>query len=650
VAASGFAPDMTQRRRAALALGLALGLATAAVAQSPAPDVPAGDARITGRVLLAGEKSPVPGVEVALYALTREGIPGLRRSESDASGEFVFENLASDPAIGWLVGARFRGVPFPGGRVSFEPGQSELRVEISVDEPTQDASAVRIAEQQLRGVRELEGLRVVETHTLTNTGASTYYAAPEQRAGGSPALELRLPPGATDFQVPLGVLPDGLVREGGRIRWYGPVYPGGQELSWSYLLAPGDVQPAPEAAQSAPGAATESAAPTRFALTPEIPAGTGRFVLLLADAGAQIEGGDLSGPEATQVGGRTLQRFEREAPAAGRLPLRLSLPPARLAPEAVSVSAVRLVVRADDAALDVTETHVLDVRGTSRVLGTSASPLLRIPLPEAAQRLRFGSDQSGIEMAPHPSGGLAAIGSVDAGESVIELAYQLPVDEGPAQLERRFAAHVPVVSVFVADTGQLAPRSERLHRRRPLRTPDRTYLHLEAFEVAPDEAIALELGRLPPPARSARPIALGAVGLAALISIWLLTNPLRARRDGEAQDETDPLDLGREEREALYDAIRDLDHDFETGKVSETDRERLREELRARALLLLDAERSSEAPPAQAAAASSPESAAAPNAPDRRCPACSTESEPGHRFCAHCGQALPEPSAPESAA
>lgn len=623
---------MKRLREASLALFFALGLAAAALAQSPAPDVPAGAARLTGRVLLAGAGTPVAGVEVALYALTRDGIPGLRRSESDASGEFVFDNLANDPAVGWLVGARFRGVPFPGGRVSFEPGQTELRVEISVDEPTQDASTVRVAEQQLRGVREPGGLRVVETLTLTNAASNTYYAGPDQRDRGRPALELRLPPEATDFQVPLGVLPDGLVREGDRLRWYGPVYPGTQELSWSYLLAPRE-------SQGTPASGAEAAAPTRFTFTPEVPPRTGRLVLLLADGGASVDGGDLSGPEAAKVDGRTLQRFERESPDSGPLHLALSLPPARLAPEAVSVSAVRLVVRADDAALDVTETHVLDVEGTTQVLGTPAAPLLRIPLPETAQRLRFGSDQSGVEMAPHPSGGLAAIGSVSPGEAVIELAYQLPVGEGPAQLERRFAARVPVVSIFVADTGRLAPRSERLHRRRPLRTPDRTYLHLEAFEVAPDELITLELGRLPAPGRSARPLALGAVAVAAGVSIWLLTSPLRTRAEGVAKAEGDPLAAGREEREALYEAIRDVDHDFETGKVSAEDHERLRDELRARALILLEAERSTP----QAAPARTPPQTSG-------CPACGAEPEPGHRFCAHCGQALPGPSPPESAA
>ncbi len=613
---------MKRGRGASLTLLLGL-LAAAASAQSPAPDVPAGPARITGRVVLAGEGTPVPGAEVALYALTREGVPGLRRGESDAAGEFVFENLANDRAVGWLVGARYRGVPFPGGRVSFEEGQTELRVEITVDEPTPDASAVGIAEQRLRLVREPAGLRVIETHSLANPSAHTYYAGPDERASARPALELRLPPEARGFEVPLGVMPDGLVRESDRLRWYGPVYPGSQELSWSYLLAP-----------SEPPAGADAA--TRFAFTPEVPARTERIVLLLADAAATLEGGGLSGPEAAQVEGRTLQRFVREAPEPGRLRLAVTLPAARLAPDAVAVSAVRLVVRADDAALDVTETHVMEVQGGTQVLGTSQAPLLRIPLPETAQRLRFGSDQPGVELVPDPAGGLVAIGSAAPGEAIVELAYQLPVGEGPAELERRFAARVPVLSIFVADTGRLAPHSERLHRRRPVRTPDRTYLHLEAFEVAPDEPVALTLGRLPAPARSGRPLALGAIGLAALASIWLLTSPLRTRARGTLEAGGDRAEPGREEREALYEAIRDLDHDFETGKVSAADRERLGAELRARALALLEAER------ALPAAVHAPET--------QRCPACAAEAEPGHRFCAQCGQALVEAGASGPAA
>ena len=96
-----------------LRLGLlGLLLAGEAFAQAPpAPDVPPGPARITGRVLRSEDRSPVAGAEVALYALTAEGVPGLRRAESDADGHFVFENVANDPAVGWLLATFARGKP-----------------------------------------------------------------------------------------------------------------------------------------------------------------------------------------------------------------------------------------------------------------------------------------------------------------------------------------------------------------------------------------------------------------------------------------------------------------------------------------------------------------------------------------------------------
>ena len=291
--------------------------------------------------------------------------------------------------------------------------------------------------------------------------------------------------------------------------------------------------------------------------------------------------------------GRKVRRFTRASPPAGALALAVELPAARVAPEAVSVSEVRAVLRLDDAALEVTETHVLAVAGEAQVLGTPEAPLLRIPLPEGATRLRFGSDAPGLELAPHPQGGLAAIGTVAPGEANVELGYQLARGDAPARFERRFAERVPVLSVFVADTGRLAPRSERLHRRRPLRTPDLTYLHLEAFEVAKDEPVALELDQLPAPGRGGRPLALGSLALLALAATWFLTRPLqgtRAREVGEEAEES----AARREREALYEAIRDLDHDFETGKLSEGDHTRLRAELRARALALLEEERAAE--------------------------------------------------------
>ena len=633
--------------RRAIFVFLGLALAGAALAQAPAPDVPPGPARIEGVVLRSETGAPVAGAEVALYALTAEGVPGLRRGTSDAEGRFVFENVASDPAIGWLVGARFRGVAFPGGRVEFAAGETVARIEVRVDEPTRDPRAVRISEQRVRLLREPSGLRAIETLALQNNAANTYYVPADARPGARPAVASALPAGATSFEMPLGVIPDGLVQRGAELRWYGPVLPGAQELSWSWVLA--SASPAP------------AKGPERFDFALSVPARTERLVLIVADPDATLEAAGLSaareatglsGPESAEVDGRSVRRWTLEAPPAGALALRLSLPPARVAPGAVSLSEVRAVVQLDDAALDVTETHTLRIDGDTHVLGTAETPLLRISLPEGAAQLRFGSDAPGLELASHPDGGLAAIGSVAPGEAHIELGYQLALGEPPARLVRTLATRTPVLSIFVADNGRLAPRSERLHRRRPLRTNDLTYLHFEAFEVDAGEPVELELGSLPPRARGGEKLALGLVLAAAAAAAWLLTRPLREGPTAEAGRSQAGAELGakRREREALYEAIRDLDHDHETGKVAAEDHARLRDDLRGRAAALLAEERATLVPTLAPLAARPEEPGLLTGSEPLRtstCPACGAPAEATHRFCAHCGAAL---SAPRGAA
>jgi hypothetical protein len=425
--------------------------------------------------------------------------------------------------------------------------------------------------------------------------------------------------------MPLGVVPEGLVRSGNRLRWYGPVLPGAQELSWSFVLAP--------EAKAGDG-------PERFAFSLSVPENTGRVAILVADPDATLEAGALSGPESAEVDGRQVRRWTLASPRPGALPLRVSLPPARLAAGAVSVAEVRAVVQVDDAALDVTETHVLRVDSDTHVLGNADAPLLRIPLPEDAVKLRFGSDAPGLELAPHPDGGLSVQGTVAPGEARVELAYQLATGEPPARLTRTLATRTPVFSVFVADTGRLAPRSERLHRRRPLRTSDLTYLHFEAFEVDAGEEVALEIGQLPPHPRGSATLALGLVLAAAAGAAWLLISPLRLRgAQGPGTPEAE-LSLARREREALYEAIRDLDHDFETGKVAAEDHARLGEELRGRAAVLLAQERA--AGPGGSPPLGKPGSSGRA-ASVGSCPACQAPADPSHRFCSQCGAALPAP-------
>ena len=123
------------------------------------------------------------------------------------------------------------------------------------------------------------------------------------------------------------------------------------------------------------------------------------------------------------------------------------------------------------------------------------------------------------------------------------------------------------MNVLIADSGVVI-EDDRMHRRRPTRSGTRLYLHREAFQVSPDETISLRLtplGRR----RIAPSLALAPILLAAAAAAWFMVAPLRPD-DSPIEDSSIELST-RDRRESIYDAIRDLDHDFEMGKISQHD-------------------------------------------------------------------------------
>ncbi len=213
--------------------------------------------------------------------------------------------------------------------------------------------------------------------------------------------------------------------------------------------------------------------------------------------------------------------------------------------------------------------------------------------------------------------------------------------------------------MLVADTG-LALDSSRLHRLRPFRSGTRNYLHREAFNVTPDEAVDLRLEPLRAhgvPQKAGMALMFVAIaGAAAFLMAPLRKGAARAAVKGESA-----LTRLRAEREAAYAAIHDVEHDFETGKLDGADYTAMRDALRTRAIELLGAERAEESAtaagnvaatasatsPALAASAASNTAAtatanttASAGSGERFCPSCGTPRDPAWRFCASCGAAL----------
>ncbi len=591
------------RRAAVLAAGLAL--AGGAVAQeTPAgDDVPVGDGAIVGRVVHGGTGAGVAGADVVIYAIAPDGRPGVRRGQSGAEGAFRFEGVSTDPGTAYLFGARYQEVPFVGERLAFEPGQTERSTTLTVHERTRDPSAVEVAEVTLRLARIGQELAVAEIYRLRNPSDRVFFLRDDERGAGTrPALHALLPEGVLRFALPYAAVPEGLLRDGRDVRFYGPVYPGEQELGFTYTL------PAREGDQ---------------ALAKRWPTGATRAVLLIPD-GLEASAPDFRAGEDRQVDGQRHRTLELAGLAPGsRTRLALQLPATVRDPDAVALAHVRSFLELDDAALQVSEEYHLEVAGGQPVVGSETEPLLRIPIPPEARDVRYGaaSFPSGIASA---GGDLVVAGPVPPGASRVDVRYRLPADATPVHFERRYGRPVPTVSLYVADTG-LELRSERLHRRRPVKAQERLYMHFEAFHVAADERVDATLAPLARTRSLGRGARVAFVLAAAAALALFLAAPLRP---GVRVTERSPADdTARDERNALYAALRDLEHDFETGKLSQEDFARMRDELRGRAASLLRAERSAEAsPPAEPAATP--------------CGACGAEPPPSARFCSHCGAPL----------
>jgi hypothetical protein len=404
------------------------------------------------------------------------------------------------------------------------------------------------------------------------------------------------------------------------------VYPGDQQLGYAYALPAGD-------------------GPVRLSRRIATPAE--RLVVLAPADGPAPSAPGLAEVETTELDGKAYRRFEAGFGGAGlargrSLEIALEVPPASRDTSRVSVAEARVILDPDAAALRAREEHVIRVAGDERVVAPSGAAALRISLPEGAQAVRFGGDGARLGAVPDGSGGLALLGPLPPGESTLALEYQLSDADATRVFQRRFEHPLSLFSIFVADAGGLRLESDRLHRRRPVRAPDRTYARLEAFEVEAGETVSLTLGTLPSRATLPRTGLLLAFTAISLLVIGAIVAPLWRPRLADAEREV-PESAARREREALYAALHDLEHDHETDKVDDEDYAVLRDELRIRAVALLHAEKEQ-----QARAALAP--AERERAPKNACPSCRHTVGSEDRFCARCGAALSAPPESEASA
>jgi hypothetical protein len=562
-------------------------------------DVPAGSATVRGRVIRDGESAGVGGVPVVLYALPPSGIPGLRGLVTDDAGAFAFESIGNDPATVYLLGARYAEIPF-GVRFSFELGELERQIDIPITRATSDASGTKVGDVQIELEEGCVNLTVRESHQLDNPSTHTIYIPEADRDGREPILRVSLPAGASDFQSGLD---NDLIKDGDTLTFWGPLRPGEQKIEFSYDIA-------------GPAEA--------FELSRSFPSGARRLVLVDRPGGPRLT---QSGAEDAAIlpGTSIALRVERTADrdAAGR----------------ISALEARIWLELDGAAITVEQQFTLAVEGSTPLLAGSGPPLLCMTLPTGADDLRFSTETLAKGLARDSSGALALRGPLPPGETEIALHFLLPIERTDPFFSQVMPLDVSLLTILIADTGVVAETS-RLHQRRPIRTPDRSYLHLEAFEIPAGESIDLQLRPLEARRSLPKSATTGVVFAAAALAIGFLIAPLR-RAGSETSVPPSAASLAADQRSSVLAAIHGLDEDFEIGKVSEADHRAMRQSLRAEAVELLRTER------AALAAASHPGSAG--DSAMRSCPSCDTEAGADARFCSQCGVPLDDKQATSEA-
>ena len=212
-----------------------------------------------------------------------------------------------------------------------------------------------------------------------------------------------------------------LVRRGQELAFWGPIYPGPQDVRYGYLL-------------DGPGFGDQPIA-DQFEVVEALPAGTERLRALLPQDAGTLQGAGLEDalepvmieqtPYASYVG--------PAVPPGGEIRIVLPVQATSTDTGALRLTRADFWIDHDDTEVRVTAEVHLEVSGEARLAAPPGSSLVDLELPAGADFLGLNGSSELLGVGPSPSGGLAVSGPLSPGTSVVAYRYRLPV-QGKAEL------------------------------------------------------------------------------------------------------------------------------------------------------------------------------------------------------------------------
>jgi hypothetical protein len=245
--------------------------------------------------LTAGGAS-VAGAEVVLTSYKGRVEAEKWTSTLDNDGNFLFENLGTEPSIAYQVSVVHQDATYYSPPLGFNVDVGEHEVEVVVFDSTTDGAVVASPARHLLLEPIPGGVSVTEIMILRNASDRTYIGGEEAHPGLRETLRFVLPEQAINLEISDGFLPTHTIptAEGFVDTW--PIFPGDDQRIYGYTIP------------SQAGAAT---------FTTRLSVATDKVSVLMPDVGARMSVTNLPDRSAPDIQGSKYILFSGQNLAEG---------------------------------------------------------------------------------------------------------------------------------------------------------------------------------------------------------------------------------------------------------------------------------------------------------------------------------------------